>query len=70
VASRGAYRLNDTTGELWIVSDRGVPRRDARVEVTGRVRDGFSLGAFGDRIDLPPAVGAGVVLVESSHKAR
>jgi hypothetical protein len=70
VANRGAYRLNDTPGELWIVSDRGVPRRGARVEVKGRVRDGFNLGALGDRINLPPAVGAGIVLVESSHQAR
>jgi len=70
VVGRGAYRLDDSTGELWILSDNGVPRRGARVTVKGTVREGFSLGSVGDRLKLPPAVGAGVVLLESSHKAR
>jgi hypothetical protein len=67
VGSRGLYRLEDRTGSIWVVSDRGVPRRGARVKVRGRVREGFNLGAFGDR--LPPSLAAGLVLVESSHRA-
>jgi hypothetical protein len=69
VLGNGAYQLDDTTGRLWIVSNAGVPRRGARVSVTGRVREGFSLGSVGDRLKLPPAVSAGLVLLESSHKA-
>ena len=65
--NRGFYRLEDRTGELWIVSDRGVPRRGARVKVRGVVREGFNLGALGDR--LPRSIGAGLVLIESSHRA-
>ncbi len=67
---RGAYRIDDGTGQLWVVSDRGVPRRNARVTVKGRVLDGFNLGVFGDRIKLPPGIEAGLVLMESSHKAK
>ena len=67
VANRGLYRLEDRTGEIWVVSDRGVPRRGAHVKVRGRVRDGFNLGALGDR--LPRSIGAGLVLIESSHRA-
>jgi hypothetical protein len=70
LVGRGAYRLDDRTGQLWIVSDKGVPRQGARVNVKGTVREGFNLGSLGGRINLPPGVGAGIVLIESSHKAR
>ncbi|HMJ84885.1 MAG TPA: hypothetical protein VK504_17005 [Vicinamibacterales bacterium] len=69
LANRGAYRIDDDTGQLWVVSDRGTPRKGARVTVTGTIRDGFNLGSLGDRINLP-GVGAGLVLMESSHNAR
>jgi len=70
VGNRGAYRLKDDTGELWIVSDEGVPRRTARVTVKGRVREGFNLGSLADLIKLPPGVAAGLVLMEISHRAK
>lgn len=69
-ASSGAYRIDDRTGQLWVVSDRGVPRKGARVTVKGRIREGFNLGSLGDRITLPPGVASGLILMESSHKAR
>jgi len=68
-ADRGAYRIADETGQLWVVSERGVPRKGARVKVTGTIREGFNLGVLGDRVKLPPGIGTGLVLVESSHKA-
>jgi len=68
VASRGVYRLKDGSGELWVVSEQGVPRTGARVEVTGRIREGYNLGALGGR--LPAGLGTGLVLVESSHRAK
>jgi hypothetical protein len=69
ITDRGVYRLRDGTGQLWIVSSKGVPRTGANVRVTGTVREGFNLGILGDRLNLPPGVAAGLVLVESSHKA-
>ncbi len=69
VVNRGAYRIDDATGQLWVVSDRGTPRKGARVTVKGTIRDGFNLGSLGDRINLP-GVGSGLVLMESSHKAK
>jgi 3D (Asp-Asp-Asp) domain-containing protein len=68
VVGRGAYRLEDRTGQLWIVSDTGVPRKGARVDVKGTVRDGFNFGT--GSINLPAGLGSGIVLVESSHKAQ
>ncbi|MGH9386534.1 MAG: hypothetical protein ACRD2N_19855 [Vicinamibacterales bacterium] len=68
VASRGAYRLRDGSGELWVVSEKGVPRTGAEVKVTGTVREGYNIGFLGAR--LPAGLGSGVLLVESSHRAR
>lgn len=70
IVNRGAYRIDDGTGQLWVVSERGVPRISARVTVKGRIREGFNLGSLGDRITLPRGIGSGLVLMESSHKAK
>ena len=68
-AGRGAYRIDDQSGQLWVISERGVPRKGARVIVKGRIRDGFNFGMLGDRINLPAGLGSGLVLMESSHRA-
>ncbi len=70
IGDRGVYRIDDHTGQLWVVSDRGVPRTGAQVKVTGTVREGFNLGSIGDRIKLPAGIGSGILLVEASRKAR
>jgi hypothetical protein len=70
LGSRGAYSIGDESGRLWVVSDHGVPRKGARVTVRGTIREGFNLGSLGDRIRLPQEIGSGLVLMESSHKAR
>jgi hypothetical protein len=67
VLGTGAYEIDDGTGRLWVVSRTGVPREGARVQVKGKVRDGFN---FGDLVRLPKRVESGLVLVESSHKAK
>jgi hypothetical protein len=70
VADHGAYRIEDKSGQLWVVSTKGVPRTGARVSVTGTIRDAYDLGNLGGRINLPAAVSSGLVMVESSHKAK
>jgi hypothetical protein len=67
VLGRGAYEIDDGTGRLWVVSESGVPREGARVGVKGKIRDGFNLGSF---VKLPEQISSGMVLIESSHKAR
>jgi len=64
---RGAYRLDDGTGTIWVVSRHGVPREGARVGVRGRIRDVVDLGNL---IPLPPQIGSGLVLLEDEHRAR
>ena len=68
--NRGAYRIDDGTGQLWVVSDKGVPRKSARVTVKGKVREGYNLSSLGDRVNLPMGLGSGLVLTESSHRAK
>ena len=70
LTNRGAYLIDDQSGKLWVVSDRGVPRKGARVTVKGTIREGFNLGTLGDRISLPAAIGSGLVMMESSHNAK
>ena len=66
VLGRGAYQIDDGTGTLWVVSYKGVPRKDARVRVRGTVRDAFDLG---DVLELPEGMRNGLVLVEQEHRA-
>lgn len=70
ILDRGAYQISDGTGRLWIVSSHGVPRTGARVKVTGTIREGANLGNAAGRINLPPGIANGVVLVESTHTAK
>ncbi len=67
VLGTGAYQIDDGTGRLWVVSKQGVPRKGARVQVKGRIREGFSLGEL---VRLPKQIESGLVMIESSHKAK
>jgi hypothetical protein len=67
VLGKGAYQVDDGTGKLWVVSDKGVPRKGARVGVKGKIRDGYDLGTL---VKLPEAVSSGMVMVEAAHKSR
>lgn len=70
VMGKGAYRITDGDQGLWVVTSSGAPRRGARVDVTGRLQDGYDLSAFGNVLKLPGSLQSGLVLIESSHKAR
>jgi hypothetical protein len=41
----GVFELEDGTGRMWVYSERyGVPGRDAKIAVTGRIQQGFTFG--------------------------
>jgi hypothetical protein len=41
----GVFELQDETGRMWVFSERyGVPGREARIAVTGRIEQGFTFG--------------------------
>src|SRR5687768_10709561 len=63
----GAYKLDDGTGSIWVVSRRGVPRRGARVEAKGKIRDVVDISTI---FKLPEQIGSGLVMIEDSHRAR
>ena len=66
VLGHGSYKIEDGGGSLWVVSTKGVPRKGARVKVSGKIRDVADLGSV---LKLPDVVGSGLVMTESSHKA-
>jgi hypothetical protein len=68
IGNRGAYRIEDRSGQLWVVSNQGVPRRGAEVTVEGTVRDAANLGQLSALIKLP--ITGGVFMVESDRRAR
>jgi len=70
VMGRGAYRITDGDQGLWVITTGGAPRKGARVDVTGRLQDGYDLSALGGLLKLPNAIQSGLVLIESSHRAR
>ncbi|MCA1596365.1 MAG: hypothetical protein LC772_08080 [Chloroflexi bacterium] len=37
IANISAYRINDNTGQIWVVSHAGAPLRGDRLGVTGRL---------------------------------
>ncbi|MBO0800460.1 MAG: hypothetical protein J2P31_16705 [Blastocatellia bacterium] len=41
---QGAYELSDDTGKIWVVTDRGVPAKGARVGAVGRYVQGINWG--------------------------
>jgi hypothetical protein len=60
VLDRGAYELDDGTGKIWVVTERGVPSRGAKVGAKGRVYTGFN---FSGR-------GLGTVLQENDRRVK
>lgn len=70
VLGKGAYRITDGDQGLWVVTTSGAPRQGARVDVKGRLQDGYDLSAFGNILKLPGSMQSGLVLIEESHRAR
>ena len=70
IMGKGAYKLTDGDQSLWVVTTGGAPRTGARVDVTGRLEEGYDLGGLGRILKLPEALQNGLVLIESSYKAH
>jgi membrane protein implicated in regulation of membrane protease activity len=64
---RGAFKLDDGTGTIWIISGQGVPRRGAQVKVNGRIRDVVDVSTI---MRLPEQIGSGLVMTDARARAR
>ena len=60
IMGQGAYEIDDGTGRMWVIADRTVPAKGARVEAKGHIITGF---VFSGR-------NMGTVLQESGRKAK
>jgi len=58
--SVGAYEIEDETGKIFVVSNRGVPSQGARVRVQGTVFSGATVAGQA----------VGVAIRESQHEVR
>lgn len=49
---QGAFELSDETGRIWVVTQRGVPAKGARVKTVGKYLEGVTWGGrnFGSAI--------------------
>ncbi len=49
---QGAYELSDETGKIWVVTQRGVPSKGARVGAVGKYMNGVNWGgrSFGSAL--------------------
>ena len=56
----GAYEIDDGTGRIWVVADRMVPAKGARIEVKGHIYTGFVFSGHN----------MGTVLQETGRKAK
>ena len=63
VMGNGAFRLDDGTGSIWVLSELGVPSEATEnVSVTGELSERLDLEPFG----IPLSIGSGPVLVAKS----
>jgi hypothetical protein len=41
--SGGMYKIDDGTGEIWVVTQRSVPQKGARIGVKGKIQNGITI---------------------------
>ena len=39
----GTYKIDDGTGEIWVVTQRGVPQKGVRLKVKGKIQNGITI---------------------------
>ncbi|GIU82393.1 MAG: hypothetical protein D6687_11790 [Acidobacteria bacterium] len=39
----GAYKVNDGTGEIWVLTNNAVPSKGARVGIKGKIQTGVTI---------------------------
>ncbi|HEX8367552.1 MAG TPA: hypothetical protein VF604_03210 [Pyrinomonadaceae bacterium] len=39
----GTYKIDDGTGEIWVVTQRSVPQKGARLSVKGKIQNGVTI---------------------------
>lgn len=58
LVSQGAYKIDDGSGSIWVVTTKGTPSKGTEVSVAGRVNSAFKIGT----------VSLGIVVLEESRK--
>ncbi len=59
-SSGGIYKLDDGTGEIWVITKKGVPTKGAKVGVKGKVQTGIVINGRN----------YGLALIEENRKVK
>jgi hypothetical protein len=60
ILQTGAYEVEDATGKIFVISNKGIPARGARVTVVGTVFNGAMVGGQA----------VGTAIRETEHKVK
>lgn len=41
--SGGAYKINDGTGSIWVITQKGIPTKGAQLGVKGKIQNGVNI---------------------------
>lgn len=44
VFGQGVYELQDNSGSIWVITDKGLPAMNSTVTVRGRAQEGITVG--------------------------
>lgn len=58
--SGGIYKVSDGTGEIWVITKRSVPSRDAQLGIKGKIQNGVNYNGKN----------YGLVLMENDRKFK
>ena len=55
VFGQGVYEIQDNSGSLWVITDRGLPAMNSTVTVRGKAQEGIVLGGRSFGVSLVEA---------------
>ncbi|MCJ2542479.1 hypothetical protein [Thermostichus vulcanus] len=44
VFGQGVYELQDSSGSIWVITDKGIPAMNSTVTVRGKAQEGITVG--------------------------
>ncbi|MEN9225806.1 MAG: hypothetical protein Q6L60_03925 [Thermostichus sp. HHBFW_bins_43] len=44
VFGQGVYQLQDSSGSIWVITDKGIPAMNSTVTVRGKAQEGITVG--------------------------
>ncbi len=55
VFGQGVYELQDNSGSIWVITDKGIPAMNSTVTVRGKAQEGITVGGRSFGVSLVEA---------------